>query len=285
MKFQRKNPTTISSWVLVVAQALRAYGHNPEDILEKAGIDKNIHLNPDARIKIEDMSRLWKLAVKTTGDPCFGLSVGAYVRPTTFHALGFAMMASSSLNDAFRRMDRYYRIITNAVDLKFEEFDDTIAISFNPNDEGPQPTDEAFDALMAAASSFTRTMLSNDVKLLKIELIRKMPKNAEKFVTFFESPVIFSADHNRFFLNKEDVSKPLPAANVEIARRNDEIVVEYLERFHENHIVHQVHTKLIDLLPRGEPSLEKLAKAVNMSKRNLNRYIKDENTTYHSCPK
>ena len=185
MTFQFKNPTTISSWVLAIAETLKSYGHDPQEILEKAGIDKNIHLNPDARIKIEDTSRLWKIAVDVTGDPCIGLSVATFVRPTTFHALGFSVMASNTLNDVLKRLQKYYRIVTNAVDIKVEEIEDKIAISFNPYDEGPRPTDEAFDALMAAVFTFFRTLVSDDVETIKIELIRKEPKNAEKFRAFF----------------------------------------------------------------------------------------------------
>ncbi len=280
MKLRQKNPTTISSWVLAVAETLKSYGHDSDKILEQAGIDKNVLLNPDARFKVKDLAPLWKLAVKVTGDPCFGLSVAAHVRPTTFHALGFAIMASSSLNDIIQRLLRYYRIVSNSLNLELEDFGDTMAISFKPYDEGPRPPDEALDAVIATAISFAKLVVSDDIKSLKIEFMRKKPENSERFEKFFKVPVIFSADSNRIFLNKTDIYKPMPAANVEIARHNDQIVAEYLERFHKSHIVYQVHAKLIDILPMGEPSLEKIAKALGMSKRNLNRSLKNESSTY-----
>ena len=101
MRFKRKkNLTTISTWAVAVLQTMEACGFDPEHVVDIAGLDRNLLSNPDARIRIEDMSRLWKIAVKMTSDECFGLRAAANIRPTTFHALGFAIMVSSSLMGA-----------------------------------------------------------------------------------------------------------------------------------------------------------------------------------------
>ena len=64
---------------------------------------------PDALLEsvVEEMRR-------RTGDDCIGLTIGKYVRPTTFFALGFAWLASASLLGAFGRLSRYDRIVSTA---------------------------------------------------------------------------------------------------------------------------------------------------------------------------
>ncbi|MBW1892402.1 MAG: AraC family transcriptional regulator [Deltaproteobacteria bacterium] len=280
MSFKRKNLTTISTWAVAVLQTMETCGFDPEHVVSMAGLDRNLLSNPDARIRIEDMSRLWKIAVKMTNDECFGLRAAANIRPTTFHALGFAIMVSSSLMDAFERLRRFYRIVSDSVEVRFEYFKDTISFCFNPYDHMPQPSDEAFDMAMASIVLFARMLTNSELNPVKVDLRRKKPANPEKFIELFRSPVVFGAENNRIFFNIKDMQKPLPTANAEIARRNDQIVVEYLARFDKDLIAHKVHARLIDLLPLGEPSIDKLARSMGLSTRSLHRCLQKENVTY-----
>ena len=106
MILSQKKQSTISSWAAVVVKTTASYGYNPDHVLREADIDKPVLEDPDARISADKMSRLWQVAVKYTNDPCFGLKAASNVRPTTFHALGFALMVSSNILDALKRLHR-----------------------------------------------------------------------------------------------------------------------------------------------------------------------------------
>ena len=43
-------------------------------------------------------------SVQASGDPAIGLRVSRFVSPTTFHALGYALVASGSLRCKWRRL-------------------------------------------------------------------------------------------------------------------------------------------------------------------------------------
>ncbi len=286
MNFRGKKPTTLGTYAVAIAQTLESQGYDSKKVLIQAGVDPDIQLKSNCRVQLEAMSRLWKLAVQTSGDPCFGLSVGDHIHPTSLHALGFAVLASSSMYDALKRTRRYFGIINTAFDFVIEEFDNTIAIGIDASEGCQEPVPEAIDSFLATAIAFDRFMQNVNIRVEQILLKREEPDCSERYKTLFNNiPIRFLADCNRIFLNKEDVFKPLPAANAEIARHNDQIVAEYLDRFLEANIVHTIHSKLIDLLPLGTPSIEKLAKTVGMSTRCLNRHLRDENTTYQEILK
>ncbi|MCP3925663.1 MAG: AraC family transcriptional regulator [Desulfobacterales bacterium] len=284
MNFQRKNPTTISSWARSIAQTLEKEGYDSKAILKEAGIDEKITLNPDKRIKLTKMSVLWDLALKKTGDQSFGLSVAENIHHGTFHALGYALMASTNLYDAFKRAQNFYRIISNAVEVKLIEEKEYISINFIPLD-GPKPSIPAMDSFFAGIILFSRDMMKTSTQNMKIEMIRPEPKNIERYHEIFGENIIFSSIQNRFLFDKTNLKIPLPAANTEIAGYNDKIIVDYLEQFDQANIASKVHKKIIDLLPIGEPSLEILAKKIGMSKRSLNRYLKNEDVTYRDMLK
>jgi AraC-like DNA-binding protein len=280
MDHSPKKQTTISSWATVVVNTIGSYGYNPDYALEAAGIDKRLLTDPDARISAESMSLLWQEAVRTTGDPGFGLKAALNVRPTTFHALGFALMVSSSMYDALERLHRFYRIVSDVIEMRYASSQGEMAIYLDPADRPPQQPDEAYDMIVATVVSFARMLIERDLRPLKVEFIRGKPARPEEFEAFFNAPVLFNRDHNRVFFDSADMQKPLQAANAEIARRNDQIVLEYLVRFDKSRISHLAHAKLINLLPAGEPSIEKLAESMGMTPRSLHRHLQKENAGY-----
>ncbi len=150
MRFHKKNPTTVSSWALAVVETLEESGYNSKELLNEAGIDGKTLINPDKRIKIKKMTRLWELAVKKTGDSSFGLSVGKNVKPDTFQALGYGLMASSNLYEAFKRAKLFYRSISNALEIELSEKDDLVIIDFIISETKPEPAVEAVDSFLAA---------------------------------------------------------------------------------------------------------------------------------------
>ncbi|MCP3939945.1 MAG: AraC family transcriptional regulator [Desulfobacteraceae bacterium] len=280
MKFHRKNPTTISSWALAIAQTLDASGYDSKALLKQAGIDGKTLINPDKRIKLTKMTRLWELARIKSNDPSFGLSVARNVSPKTFAALGSAVMASNNLDDVFKRTQRFYKIISNALEIRIFKKEERVSIGFIPYEAGPTPSMEAMDSFLGAIILFSHEMRQTMKKPLKIEMVRPKPENINPYYDIFGSNIVFLAPFNRITLEKSDLNIPFPAADSKVAHRNDQIVIEYLERFDRTNIVKKVHGKLIDLLPLGEPSLGKLAKEIGMSRRSLNRYLQNENVTY-----
>jgi AraC-like DNA-binding protein len=280
MKFQKKNPTTISSWVLAIAKTLDKQGYDSKAVLTEAGIQEKTLLDPDKRIKLKKMSSLWELAVKKTGDSSFGLSVAENVGPESLQALGYALMASENMDSAFKRVQRFYRMISNAVEITLEDENDKVALSFGRHDVGPELSEYAIDAFFSVFVLFTRHMMESIEIDFKIEMIREKPENIARYYEMFGHDILFSSARDRILIKKIDLKKPLHLADSKTTSHNDLIITKYLEQFDKDNIVGKVHGKLIDLLPIGEPSLEILGKELGMSKRSLNRYLKEEHVTY-----
>ena len=81
-------------------------------------------------------------------------------------------------------------------------------------------------------------------------------------------------------LARADVERPLPAANAELARCSDEVVIKHLARIDSEVVSHQVHAAVIDSLPDGLPSQSTIARRLAMSPRNLQRRLEEEGRSY-----
>ncbi len=282
MNSGQKHPTIICSWMLPLLETLEECGQTPGELLKEAGIDAAKIANPDARIPVDKMNTLWEKAVTVTGNDCLGLVASKNVRPTTFHALGFALMVSNNLIDAFRRLYRFYRLISDTIELELKSIDNQFVVSMNINRSKPNPAKEAVDMAMATIVTFTNNLLNSDIVPQKVEFKRSAPKDISEYSNVFQAPVTFEHKTNRIFYKLNEVNLKLPSANTEVARCNDNIVIDYLANFDKENISNQVHAKIIELLPMGEPSIEKLAKEMGISPRSLHRSLKKENASYRA---
>jgi AraC-like DNA-binding protein len=78
------------------------------------------------------------------------------------------------------------------------------------------------------------------------------------------------------------MSLELPAANAELARQNDAVVMALLARMDRDDIIARVRALFIELLPSGECSKEKVAARLNMSDRSLQSKLAIRNTSYRN---
>ena len=115
--------TTLGGWAAAIAMALEHFGIDPEPIFNKGGICLAEARNPSARFPTVQMAKLMRIAADTANDPAFGLHVGRFMRPTSWHALGFSIWASQNLRQGFERLVRYKRIFTTCGDMWIEESD------------------------------------------------------------------------------------------------------------------------------------------------------------------
>jgi AraC-like DNA-binding protein len=272
--------STISSWALLVAKALKAEGQDSDALFRRAGLDPAKLQDPDARYSAEGMIRLWRLAARTTGDPYFGLKAASFWHPTTLNALGYSWMASDSLQDALRRMARYGRIVSTIVEMRFEEFDDHFAFKIAPQMGGARMPPEALDAALATFVGMCRTSYGDDFHPLRVVTQRPEFDDPTRYLEFFRAPVEFSAADNFLCFSKAVLETHLLTANPRLARINDRVITEYLARFDKGSTSMRVRAKLIDLLSAGNVTQQDVADSLHLSLRTLQRKLNEENTSY-----
>ena len=72
----------------------------------------------------------------------------------------------------------------------------------------------------------------------------------------------------------------LPAANAELARQNDAVVMALLKQINRSDIIAQVRASFIELLPSGDCSRENVAMQLGMSERTLQNRLTIRETNY-----
>ena len=276
----RSPPSTIGSWCAVIVRALAAQGVDGERLAREAGIDPAALQEPDTRVPRAALTRLWQLAVEATGDPCFGLTAARHVTQTTFHALGYAVLASTTLREAFERMVRYRRLIGDVVQLDLVEAGDRYRFVIDVSAPPGAPY-EAVDAI-AAVSLRQARLLRGEPRFapLAVALERPQPPDPAPFQRLFRAPVTFGQAGNAVEYARADMEARLPSGNAELARQNDAILVRYLASREASSLSSRVQHALLEALPDGAPTKTALARRLAMSPRNLQRRLAEEGTSF-----
>ena len=275
-----KAATALTSWAKAIRKALDAADVDSLQLFTEAGLDLAALDDPNARYPVAGTVRLWRLAVAATGDEAFGLTVARHVGPTTFHALGYSLTASETLLAAFERIARYFRIVTDAAEPVLALEDGRYRLSFHVPEGTQAPAEESFDAFAFLLVRLCRGLYRREYAPLAVTLCRPAPRNLAVFERAFRAPLTFGADENVLWFDQAMFERRLEGANAELARQNDEVVLRYLASFDRQNLHARVHAALIELLPLGEPAMQKVAQALNMSERSLQRKLAEEGVSY-----
>ena len=272
-------PSTLATWSATILRALAARGLDPAPIAARAGLDPAA-LGPDARVPRAALNRLWAEAVAASGDPAIGLEVSRYTAQTTFHALGYAVLASLTLREAFERMIRYRRLIGEVLELRLVDAGERVRFEIDVSrDPGVPP--QAVDAIAAVWVRQARALHApRPCEPLAVELARPAPADLLPYRRTFRQTVRFDAAANALEYARADVDARLPAGNAELARNSDEVLVRYLARLEQSRLSSRVQQALLDALPDGAPDKAAVARSLAMSPRNLQRRLAEEGTSF-----
>lgn len=274
--------SVVAGWLAAVTRTLEALGLDADALLAEAGADPAAKYAQEARFSSALTRRFWPLAVARTGHADIGLHAARFVCPTTFHALGFSLWASSTLLEALERMVRFAALLNDGADLTLEAEGDAFRFRMlvQEIDGQPQIAPEGVDYFLGAVSKLLRDMRGPAFAPRAVSLMRAAPADPGPWREHFAAPVQFAAADNSLLLDGAELQRPLPTGNPELARQNDRLVAEYLARHQLLNPALQVRARLLELLPGGAPSLEAVAAELGCSPRTLQYRLARQGTSF-----
>ena len=202
----------LGSYVKAVGRALDAAGCDGAALLAEAGFDLKELDGPDSRCPLVNTGHLWQIAVAATGDPAFGIKVANHYKHTTFHALGYGTCASSTLKEAFERVQRYCHVVSDAVDYQFFRRGAEYHFIIEP---AVEISVQAIDALVSSYLRMCRSLIGSHYSPLSIELRRPRPAITDDYERLWRAPLRFGAEQNRLIFDRDSIERLLDTGNPE----------------------------------------------------------------------
>jgi len=275
------HPTNSASGPLALWNILESYGIDPEPLFREMAMDPALLKQPGARYRIDNIDNLWRKASEVIDDPCFGLKVGDLWHPSHSSALGYAWLASHSLREAFERLDRYYRVLTDERPMRLDETEKELTLTLIFSHKG-RDIPERNDAIMAGVMRACRMNYIEDLTPGSVTFTHPEPSCSARFFEYFRSPVVFEAPTNSLTLSIDAVDKRLPGSHPQLAELADQVMIDYLAKLDQNHMPQKVKAVIIDQLPSGNVTNENVARQLYMSSRKLQRQLQSAGTTFYT---
>jgi len=273
--------STIATVVPMVIEAMQKnYNFDARPLIADLGIDLSRIDVPGARYPTAMMIDLTHALLDKTGDDCIGLAIGQHVRPTTFHALGYAWLASATLLGAFKRLERYGQIVSTADIITVAPNDNSYSLIFDHRDENVVARPIGIDCFFMALITMCRWMSEPDVAPLEVHLKHDAAGREGEYVAAFGAPVDFAAEQNCLIFDRETVERPVSGSNVELASINDRLAENYLATLEPATVTRHVRELLMQLLPSGDASQDRVASRLNRSCSSLQRDLRAEGTSF-----
>ncbi len=273
--------STIAAVIPVVIEAMQKnYNFDARPMFADFGIDLSRVDIPGARYPDTVMNDMLRALQEKTGDACIGLAIGRHVRPTTFHALGYAWLASNSLLGAFKRLERHDRIVSTSDEISVAAGDGSYSLIFSNRNESLDVPPAATDAYFMALITMCHWIADESVAPLEVHLQRDDEGRKGDYVTAYGAPVLFNAQQDCLIFDRKVAEQPVIGANAELAQISDRLAEDYLATLEPASVTRNVQELLMKLLPSGDATQDRVAGRMNRSCSSLQRDLRAEGTSF-----
>jgi len=271
--------TILATAARILHRLLEHHGFEADALFIDAGLDPHQLNDPQARYPLDRVRGLWQQANTLIGTPCWGLGVGKLWRPTDFHALGYAYLASATLENAFKRMERYFRIVIQDFSTQSEVLADSFVVTHKVPDYAPN-FPAAQDARLAVSLRLCREVYGGGFRPSEVRLAH--PWQPCNYEDVFGCPVRYDAAFCGISMPLDMVRRPLPAKNHDLARANDRMLQALERQLIDDSLIGRVQNAILDSLPDGKPRAQAVARKLAISPRTLQRKLQEEGTSFQA---
>ena len=277
-KKQNGSSSTIASWARFVITGLQSRGIDTNVLLREVGITESDLDNPNHRISVGHMTRLWQLAARDTGDPCFALGLADLAQADMLSGLGLAIMFSDTIGEAIQRICRYSAVASSAADLEaIQGKNNTLEVIYHLH---TPVAGEAIEAFMACGARILKQISRDRFRPVEVHFCHDKSLHKERFEAFFEAPVSFNAPAYKFVLDAQTLDLPCYQSNPELARSIENWMAEYLASTESSPLADKVRELLLARGIDGEVDQGVIADELAMSRRALQRGLKQEGHSF-----
>lgn len=201
-------PSGLARLALVHLERTTRLGVPRETLLREARLDERQLRDPDSRIPLAAVARLWRAVTSHVSDPALGLRIGTDARAREWGLVGYTMAFSSTVGSALKRLAHYSRIVSDALVVTLDTEGDATWLRLDV-----QPALRAFrpavDARLAAVLSICREIAAAPIAPLTVQLPYRRPADVKDYETFFAAPLEFGALATALLLRNDDLARPV----------------------------------------------------------------------------
>jgi AraC-like DNA-binding protein len=264
-----------------VVEDLRRRGVRADDLLKEVGLRRADVADPEGRIPYAAVLGLIERAATLLGDPSLGLRLGASYEARDSGLLGFVVLNSPTLMDAFRNLQRYFHVVGEGEDIEIERAGPHVVLRFRETDPALRGLRHNSEYMAAIIVRACRDMTRKRLSPARAEFMHGRPNVRVAYDQYLGCPVKFQAEWDALVYNAETTRLPVIGA--------DDKLLKVLQRAcsrilgpapKKKDLVHDVRELVIDRLTKGPIHIDDVASELGMSSKTLERRLAEKKRTF-----
>jgi AraC-like DNA-binding protein/lambda repressor-like predicted transcriptional regulator len=259
-------------------------GHDGHELCRRAGLSREALSDPNARVPYQMVERLGELALELTGDEYFGLHLAADVGDTGQFDMGLLLlMASPNVREALERMVRYQRFWGDGerATLHAARPGSGLSVRYVLLTKSRQYSRHAHECALAELAMGVRVLSGRPITARRVRFRHHAPRDIDQHHALFRCPIDFAAAHTEIEFDAAALETPMQHANAAFAAIFEQQLTSAIQQLPEvartSSLV--VATVRAALSP-GSCTMSTTARTLGMSRRTLQRRLREEGTSF-----
>ncbi len=267
------------SGILDVAVAL---GVDRELVLEAMALDPAILEVSDSLLSLEKYYQLIAFISEQTGNPDFGLLVGRISYLENIHLNLYMASASRTLRDWLNMMPSVANLSGDIGEVRIASKADSFALQWHPVNAPGSRRCDITDTILCSSVLQMNSFCLLPVRPIRIDLSYERPQNTKLLQLMLGDNLKFKQKLSA--LHYDRAALDYPQAHV-ATRLYDGVAEEFARIFSHDASTSDpfslsLHAAIREVLPKGDCSIEQIARTLAISRRTLQRRLSERGTNF-----
>lgn len=252
---------------------------SPARVLARAGLAADSLETEDAGVDAAAYFKLWTAVAAESGDPDLPLTLGRGASRGPFQPALLAFSSSPDIITGLKRL-AVFKPLMAPIELLVSEQPEGLSVTFKG--AGPHEIPDVMSSTeIVFFLDFARAFTAHDVIPLSVTLPENIPTT--QAYRDFVGADIQTGERAGLTFSLEDAHRPLISADTEFYHLIEKELLSRLKTQTEDAgLSARVSRVLAELLPSGRVSTDFVSARLNLSKRSLQRKLKDEGTSFQA---
>jgi AraC-like DNA-binding protein len=265
-----------NTWARLVVQDLEKRGIDAAGGLRDAGLNALALADEEGWIPFTKHSAFLDFAADQTDDSCYGARLATKIDIRDGGAMGYIGLASRTLEDVLRNLERYLRVVTEAIQVRLTVEGETARLEGIADRELLLHCGHAAEFATSLLLTFYRTSTGRHIKPLEIRFSHRREDGAEEMKRILGCPVSFGCGHFEQILDRSDLAIPIPSSDhklLALLMKHAEALLSQRGRNRPD-LLQRLERRITELLPTGRARAKVLAGEMGMSERTFHRRLR-----------
>ena len=274
--------TISSASVKGLLYAVTQCGADAEALVQATALDVAQLEDPDGRVPMATMQRLWALAVQVTDDPHLDLHMAEHVHHSSYGVLAYLLMHSPTLGAAIHKLCRYQDIVCNGTHISLRHLGESVELVIEITSPAIVYPHFVLNSELSIYLQMLRMLSGQSLSPEAVHLAYPAPADTREHVRVFApASMQFGTPYSALRLPVTVLALPISTADPQLLALLEPHAAALLARLHElPALPDRVRHELLRLLVQSEPTLEAVAEALSLSPRILQRQLRQNGHSY-----